>query len=367
MRVCILTSVHPLLDTRIFHRQAKALLKGGYEVILVAQHEQRETIEGIRVEPLPTPKGRLGRLLLIPRLIRAALKSRAAIYHIHDPELLPAAIFIKLVSGKRIIYDVHEDYSAAIRTKRWIPGPLRSIISKSFGFIERTMSRLFDAVVTVTDEIEQKFPPAKTIQVRNYPIFEEKGAGAGVTEGESFNLIYAGGLTRIRGIKELVESLNYLDERVRLKLFGAFASKSFEEELRSLPAWKRVDFGGWVNRDRVIKEMESSQIGLVCLHPIDRYQVALPVKLFEYMAAGLPVIASDFPFWRQFVLEEQCGLMVDPMSPQAIAGAVRKLLSDPALCRKMGRRGQEAARSKYNWQSEERKLLELYKRLMSRM
>jgi glycosyltransferase involved in cell wall biosynthesis len=87
---------------------------------------------------------------------------------------------------------------------------------------------------------------------------------------------------------------------------------------------------------------------------------AQPNKMFEYMSAGLPLIASDFPLWREIVEGNDCGVCVDPADPAAIAEAIDRLVENPDLARRMGENGQRAVHERYNWAIEEKKLLALY-------
>jgi glycosyltransferase involved in cell wall biosynthesis len=106
--------------------------------------------------------------------------------------------------------------------------------------------------------------------------------------------------------------------------------------------------------------------GLVVLKPLQSFQEALPVKMFEYMAAGLPVIASDFPLWRTIIDGEKCGILVDPLDPQALASTMSWILEHPAEAAEMGKRGRAAVRERYNWESEARALLGFYDALSPR-
>jgi len=131
-----------------------------------------------------------------------------------------------------------------------------------------------------------------------------------------------------------------------------------------LPGWARVKYLRVLDRSSIANLLSRARLGLLVLQPEPNFWNAMPIKLFEYMAAGIPVIASDFPLWRQIIGEAGCGLLVDPQDPQAIARAMEYLLSHDAEAQAMGRRGRQAACELYNWKSEERILLNFYSELL---
>jgi glycosyltransferase involved in cell wall biosynthesis len=102
----------------------------------------------------------------------------------------------------------------------------------------------------------------------------------------------------------------------------------------------------------------------VILHPEKSFITSQPTKLFEYMAAGIPVIASDFPLWRSIIQEAGCGILVDPLDTQAIAAAIEYLVSNPREAEAMGQRGRRAAEKQFNWANEEQTLLSFYSSLL---
>jgi len=113
--ICILTAVHPVWDSRIFHREAKTLVRAGYEVSFIVPHDKEEIIEGVRIIPLPKPNNRFSRMTRGAwRLFRLALKEKSDIYHFHDPEIIPVGILLKLLTRSQVIYDVHENIPAQI-------------------------------------------------------------------------------------------------------------------------------------------------------------------------------------------------------------------------------------------------------------
>lgn len=375
VRVCVVSSAHPSSDPRIFHKQAKTLAANGYDVRFVVQHPYSETVDGVRIIPLPKPLGRRQRMTqtMLGAFVQA-LRQRAAVYHLHDPELLPAGVLLKLLTGARVIYDAHEDYPQDILTKYWLPSALRQPVALTFRAIEELIVRYLDAVVAATDTIAERFSPlTKTVSVRNYPILglaaAIKTAESRRSEAQCYTAIYAGALTEIRGVKEMVEAAGLLGQRYegkfRLKLLGRFRSEALEQAIMSLPGAAYVDYLGQVPYDEVYHHLTAADVGLVLLHPVPGYVEAMPNKLFEYMLAGLPVIASDFPMWQRIVDKEGCGLTANPLDPVAVSDAVAHLLEQPLLRQEMGERGRRAATEKYTWESEAKHLLALYEELLT--
>ncbi len=367
MKVCILTSVHSPFDARIFHKQAKSLVKAGYDVTLIAQHDKSEVVNGVKIVALPKPKNRFRRMLGTWRVFKQALKQEADVYHFHDPELIPVALLLKTV-GKKAIYDVHEDYGKAILSKYYLPRHTRKSIAWLSNLVEKFAVSFFDAIVVATDDILKSFSSHKrVVAVHNFPILPRfTNRDSGVQADKGFNVIYAGGLTEERGISEIVQAMEYLDSsrNVKLVLYGKFQPESYQDKVKGLGGFERVEYLGWIQPEELWLKMIQATVGIVCLHPVERYTVGMPVKLFEYMAAGLPVIASNFPLWKEIVEGDNCGLTVNPLDSREIAGAVEYLIDHPDEAKKMGENGKKAATEKYNWGTESKKLLAIYEDLL---
>jgi glycosyltransferase involved in cell wall biosynthesis len=363
-----LSSVHPSFDIRIFHRECQTLAHSGYQVVLVVQHDRDEEVDGIRIRALAKPKNRFERMTrTLWQLYKAAIKENAPIYHFHDPELIPLGLCLK-VRGKRVIYDVHEDYSHALLSREWIPTWLRSVVAKMAAFEEWFGAKFFDGVVAATPHIAGRFPPSKTIILQNFPTLNELNRNNFIPYRERPPIpIYLGGISELRGAKEMVLAAGLLPEHLGVELYlaGNFSPAKLERKIRELAGWERVKFLGWQSREEVARLLERSQIGLVVLHPTRSYLESYPIKLFEYMSAGIPVIASNFPLWRRVVEEAQCGLLVDPLNPKAIAEAIQWLIEHPTEAEEMGKKGQEAIRESYNWDVEAKNLLTLYENLLN--
>ena len=175
-------------------------------------------------------------------------------------------------------------------------------------------------------------------------------------------ICYVGGIARIRGVLEIIKSLN--NKNFKLNLAGEFSSVKYESECKNALGWNRVNFLGFLDRKGVKNVYKNSKLGMVTLYPIINYLDALPVKMFEYMSAGIPVVSSDFPLWKEIVEGNNCGLTVDPKDPKEISGAIEKLLSNDKLAEEMGQNGKKAIFEKYNWGIEEKKLLNIYKKIL---
>lgn len=372
-KACILTTVHPPFDTRIFHKEAKTLVGAGYDVTLIAQHDKREVVDGVKIIALTKPRNRFTRIFgLTWRAFRLALKQHADIYHFHDPELLIVGVLLKLFTRAKVIYDVHEDYPKMIRVKYWIPKLFRQLAAFLFERIEVRSACALDAIATVNEVIGGRFGNNKVVLIKNYPVLLlSKGisrprAAIASNSSKGIKLIYAGGLTRARGIKEIVEAVGALDENlnIQLDLIGKFTERSFKEEVCRLSGFRKTRLVGWVSHPEVWEYLQEADIGLMCLHPVGDYTYGLPAKLFEYMAAGLPIIASDFPLWENFFKEHGSGITVNPLNAKEIAQAIEYLLDHPKQRQSMGENGCRAVQEKYNWEKEAKKLLALYAELL---
>lgn len=373
IKVCHITTVHKPFDDRIFHRECKTLSKLGYDVSVIAYHERDETVDDVRIIALPKAKNRIHRILIITlKAFRLATKQKADIYHFHDPELLLVGILLKLLSRKKVIYDVHEDYSKQILSKSYLPKVVRKGVASLTKAIELLSTRFFDGLVTATDDILKKFSyhHGKSVSVRNFPILSYfPSANKNNKESQNsrvFTLVYIGGLSKTRGVFEMVQSLQYITEPIKLTLCGQFYPGNFETTISKLKGFDRTEYLGWVEHKKVSQLLSECDVGMVCLHPIPNYLTALPVKLFEYMAAGLPVIASNFQLLREIVEGNRCGICVNPLNPRDIAKATEFFMKNPQTREEMGRNGRKAVLKMYNWDNESKKLIKLYQEVLKK-
>lgn len=374
-----LTSVHRPEDPRIFLKEASSLAANGYDVTIVcAEAPVEPAANGVRFQgvrragtheyvrdPSRGIGARMRRLLstTVP-VWRAAARRRADLYHFHDPELLPAGILLKLLSRSRVVYDAHEDLPKQIADKRYLPAPVRPLIAAAVGAFEQLTARVIDGVVTATPPIARRFPASRATVVQNFPLLGELSPPTPTPyAGRPAAVCYIGGLTEERGLRELLQAARLLTPRPdpALVIAGRLKPASFEAEVAETP---NATFVGWQDRAGVADLMARSRAGIVAFHPTPNYVEAYPIKLFEYMSAGLPVIASDFPIWREIVGGGRAGILVDPFDPRSIADAIEWILANEAEAELMGERGRKLVHERYNWEAESAKLISLYRRLL---
>ena len=368
VKICILTTVHKPFDTRIFYKEAKTLVGLGYQVTLIAQHDKDDVVDNVIIIPIPIIKNRIIRISLLPIwVLFLSLRQHADIYHFHDPEILPIGVLLNLLGRGKIIYDVHEDYPKLILTKYWIPSIFRLPIAIIFDYWEKFMAHFLDAVIVATETIAKEFSGFNPIILHNYPDLRMVPAPTKTSLCEKDSaFVYIGEISRLRGVFEVTRAFEYVNESLnaRLDLIGQFQPSELEEEVKKLPGSRHVSFLGWLPWQRAWHEAQGKIAGLVLIHPTPNYAKSLPTKLFEYMAAGLPVIASNFPLWKEIVEGSQCGLAVDPLNPKEIAEAIKYLIMNPKYAQLMGQNGRLAISEKYNWEIEGGKLRKLYERLL---
>lgn len=365
-KVVHLTSVHSARDVRILRKECRSLAKAGYDVVLIAPHTRNEVVDGIAILGLPKMDNRLKRMIGSAwRVYREAVRQDAEIYHFHDPELIPIGLLLT-ARGKSVIYDVHEELAADILfSKPYLPAWSRPLLCKVLDGFENAASRRFAAVIPATAAIAKKFVALNrnTVLIRNYPILNELQAKGNIAwHCRDLTVAYVGGIMPERGLREIVRAMDLLptEPSIRLKMAGAFLPPSFREQMIQIPGWNRVDELGMVDRPLLNLMLSRVRAGLVTYLPQPNHERAEPTKLFEYMSAGLPVIASDFPLWREIVEQARCGLLVDPRDPSAIAQAIEFLVTHPDEAEAMGQQGFKAVQKWYHWGREEQNLLRVY-------
>ena len=365
-RIVHLTSVHSRCDIRIFHKMCTALLNHSHDLtLIVADSKGDEVKNGIKILDVGAFKGRFNRIRNAPKRVFAkAAELNADLYHIHDPELIPIGLKLKR-RGHCVIFDSHEDVPKQMLSKPYLNKSLLWVLSKCLAVYESWACAKFDGLIAATPFIRDKFLKInpQTLDINNFPLLHELENASSWADKRK-EVCYIGGIAKIRGIQEVCAAMALLKTDARLNLVGAFSEAPFESKVKSSPGWGHVNSLGFLDRDRVREVLSRSMAGLVTFLPLPNHIDAQPNKMFEYMSAGIPVIASDFPLWCEIIKGNNCGLLVDPLDPAAIAKAIDYLVENPKEAQRMGENGRRAVENRYNWGQEEKKFLQFYGKIL---
>lgn len=368
MVITHITTVHKRFDTRIFLKQCRSLNENNYKVnLIVADGQGDQVIEGIKIYDTGKYKSRTLRVLFSPfKVLKIAIRKKSDLYHFHDPELIPIGIILRMMK-RRVIFDAHEDIPNQLLSKPYIPNILKPLISKTYDIFDRLVCNIWSGVIGATPFIKDKYLSygCSAVAVNNFPILEEFSHMNFSDYRKKNQVFYIGAFSLTRGIKEMVYAMKHVKSDTTLVLGGEFADNNFENEVKNINCWSKVDHKGWLPRSDVQKNLQSSFAGLVVLHPTKSYLDSLPVKMFEYMSAGVAVIASDFPLWSSIINTEKCGICVDPLLPSSIANAIDYLSENPDKAMEMGKNGRKAIINKYNWENEKEVLLSFYSSILN--
>lgn len=365
-KVVVMTSVHQPYDNRIYEKEISSLVDRGWNVTELVATSVRNEPAICRIIQVSAPRSRSARVLISGfSIFWFALTTRASIYHFHDPELLPFGFLLK-VCGKKVVYDVHENFPDDFRNKPYLPLVLRHVFAFAIQFLEFMGGIIFDGIVAVTPTIAARFPKGKTLLLRNFPKLSEFDRLSSNYLSRPQVVTYVGTVAISRGILEMINLVGLKKDypALEISVAGGFAMPKEEMAVRNDIRSNGVNFLGHLNRGAVAALLSQTRVGLLILRPTKGYMESYPVKLFEYMAAGVPVVASDFEVWRDLLGEIRCAIFVDPDNSRQVEDAVRWLLEHPEEAEEMGKRGQRAVKEMFCWEKEAPRLDLFYKKLL---
>ena len=372
MKIVHITSVHPLFDRRIFYKQAVSLRKANHKVHMIVASNQHQSgvVDGVHIHVVRKTKNRITRVFINGfRVFAKALSINANVFHFHDPELILWFLILK-VFGKKVVMDVHENYPAQFQGKKWILPPFRQILSYIILSLEKIAAKSFDGIIAVDAALAERFcnySSNPVITANNFPRINQAISSYNITleKYKANRILFIGGLNNARCAKEFImalENVNNIEYEVLIG--GNENNQDMLSLLSDRKGWKHAKFIGSVPIEEIDALMLSSSISINLYSNIPNHKGNRSNRLFEAMAAGLPVIVSNFGEVKDFVCELQCGFAVDPANPIEISKAITTLLLNPEYAMELGLNGRKAILKKYRWASEFNKIENLYKQIV---
>lgn len=369
-RVVHLTIVHHPFDPRIFHKQLQSLGNVGFDVHLIAPHTRTECRDGVTIHSLPEPANRAERLALQPKAFRRARFLDADLYQIHDPELLPLAGLLKKSTGAVVVYDMHEDY----RTKGAVLGRgLRALERWSFRWVDH----VFLAEKSYRPIVKGREVPHTYIPNYVKPVGTSTKTPVGATREDSVSpthLLYTGTVAEKRGLGTMIDLATKIRRANRpemLTIVGicrhADQRAAAEAQVRHEDLQGVIDRVGWdtyVPPSTMSPYYRRADVGLALCEPHPNLVDSLLTKFYEYLQYGLPIICSDFPLWRDFIEENECGAVVPPGNARAVLEVLTQWQNQPEMYREHVRKARTAA-DRYRWGNVEDRLVQVYRYLLS--
>jgi glycosyltransferase involved in cell wall biosynthesis len=373
LKVCHLSPMQTARDERAFSRQSMPLIPFGVRPVILGPHSSQGLINDVEFVPIPKSRNRALRILSSAKIVYWALKQKAQIYHVHSPEMIPAALILRLLFRKKVVYDSREDFPSMMLTKTYLPKSLRAPMATLIAGIERLAAHLLDGVITADPGSLRPLAregSSRKLVFYNFPnvqYFPE-----GLDSDKPYDLIYRGGLSERAGTFVLLNAIRLLVDRgfqPRLLLFGytdnAQVHLSIRESLKKLSIEHLVKLGGFIPYEEMAATLSLARIAICPLQDIPKFRNNIPVKVFESWACGLPVIATDLPPIRPFFADRAAGALFKPGDPIGLADAIQSLLESPELVAKSGQRGRQLIMERFNATEEAHKLLSFYETVLA--
>jgi Glycosyltransferase len=367
----MLTTGHWALDDRIFYKEAVSLRKAYEDVTIIGPYDKDKDVkDGVKIIGVERAGSLYQRYKLVDEVIRKAIDVKADVYHFHDLEIIFKILNIKkALPNAKIIYDVHEYYPEMVKMSKKIPAVLKPVGEYYVDKKEISVTKKLDYIITTDDFNKDRFSKINpnTDVVYNFSEFE---VSDDVDIEKDHDVIYQGGISIERGALNLVKAIEIAKKEkpdVSLIFVGTFDDEEAKETVLNYVKDKglsnNVNYIGKVSHVEVQKFIRKSRMGVVAFLPYPRYAKNIPIKQFEYMSCGIPVIGGYLPSVKRFITAYNSGLIVDPTSPQDIASAILKVLGDDNLRKELGRNGIKAVKESYNWANMEKKLIGIYEGL----
>jgi len=370
IKICHLTSVHKATDTRIFYKECRSQASE-YEVYLVAPAPNDYEKDGVKIIALKKPGNRFSRFVITDTiLLFKALRIRAVLYHIHDPELLITGIILRLF-GKKVIYDVEEFVSANLYSKKWVP--IKPVTRMLYAFVENIAIGLKIPFILAEQSYTENYKNRTTLKyavIQNFVTLRDVPEATNEYNRNGNIFAFVGTLSARRGLPFIIEAISILKNKgmtARLCCVGE-VNDSVLNILNQSEFWPevkdQVEFLGYVPFPDCVSAIQDCIAGLALPENLPNQYGSYPTKMFEYMAGGLPVISSDFELYKDVVNRFECGISVNPENSSQIADAMEYFMTNPEKAKRFSENARIGVKN-FDWKTEEQKLLKFYKDVLN--
>ena len=378
MKVAIVTTRHGAQDDRIYYKQALSLAKR-MEVTMIAPDdgEMLSWHVAVTYRPIPRRPSPFGRLRSLVEAVSAIYQENSDFCHLHDLDLALAIPFIRFFTKAKIVYDSHEAFPEQILMTQGIPKIFRPFSAKMVDILEKWLVHFAHQVITADEPTCTSFKksgiPSATIF--NYPRLDIFDTDTAKLQKENeryssrFSIIYQGSVSVDRGLFHMIDALAIIKKTepgILLRIVGLSDMALKTEALaraKEIGVTDLMEIVGWIPHQDIAYSMKSSLIGLAPLQPTEKYKRNIPIKIFEYMACGLPLIAAELPSIRYYLGKVDVGLLYDSTSPEELARCVLELLADQERRNRMSQNCLKAVQERWNWSEMEKVLFRVYETL----
>lgn len=360
--------MHDWDDDRIFQRACVGLADKGHEVTLIATDTPEKPHMGVNFVTIQRRKGLNRRILSSREAYLNALQVDADIYHFHDPDLLPW-MYLFAKKGRRVIYDVHENYSERLQDVLKPIVRLSSLAVKVWRSFENTCAKSFNGIITTTKSMQELFRDVNKpiLAVSNTPYLISLNDVDLPNQKAPFTIYTSGSHSNKRNCMQTVEALpEILKEfpEVRMIFVGRYLPNGYEQQLltrsRELGVVEHLELHGMLPWKENFTRTATMEIGCVFYEDNLNNRVTVPNRLFEYMYARVAVIGENFPEVKRVVEGAECGVTVNSADPSSIAKGVIELLRDQKKLREKQLNGRRAVEEKYAFDHELDRMIEFY-------
>lgn len=371
--ILIVSTVHATFDARVYFKQTLSLRKKYSNVYLVipVKTKDKNKIVDKGIIDLPYPKNKFQRFFKLQIIVfREIMKFRPKVIHFHDPELMILMLIVKILFNVKIIIDIHENIPESLEHREWIPRRIRHHVPKIYRLIEKLVIKNFNAVIIVLDSFKKVYGNS-AVTIMNYPLQVTNFKKEKKNDLDAINLVYVGGIMVDRGIDEMLNGFKIIESKhtnVFFDLIGPFMPSSLESKVQSFLKYNNLDRKIRIHNrlpiDEVYAVLRNSHIGISMMAPIWNYKYGLSTKIFDYMANGIPYIVSDFEIYDEYTRKENTGVMINYGNIDMLVNEIDNLINNKDLLAKMSDNCFKCVEEKWNWGTQERKLLQLYDNLL---